>query len=349
MALSAPFRGRRRAPRARPAPPPACPRSAWCRTPSRRCGRPAPITRSMSCSTSRMHRPSPRSWRSTSASACFSLRRRPAAGSSSSSRVGSAAQRARDLHQPLLAERQVAGLLVHQLAHADALQLALGLAQQAALLGAVEAQHRRRHAVAAAQVRAERDVLEHRHAGDHLHVLEGARDAAPGDLARRQRRRCAGRAARPRRASAGSTPVTRLKMVDLPAPFGPIRPTISPARTWKLTSLTATRPPNSLRAARTSSTTSPCGGLARAGSGAASAQSTLRRDARQRRVDEGPEAVARVLQHQHEQDAEDDDLVVAAGAHQLRQPDLQLVLQDLARRRRRRARPRRGRRRRAPP
>ena len=129
---------------------------------------------------------------------------------------------------------------------------------------------------------------------------------------------------------AGSTPVTRLKVVDLPAPFGPIRPRISPARTWKLTSLTATRPPNSLRTACTSSTTSPCGGRARARqrrrigpvdaarAGAAGGAST-----------NGPDAVARVLQHQHEQDAEDDDLVVAARAHQARQPDLQLVLQDL--------------------
>ena len=40
----------------------------------------------------------------------------------------------------------------------------------------------------------------------------------------------------------GKTPVTRLNMGDLPAPLGPIRPTICPARTLKLMSLTATRP-----------------------------------------------------------------------------------------------------------
>ena len=44
----------------------------------------------------------------------------------------------------------------------------------------------------------------------------------------------------------GSTPVIRLKVVDLPAPLGPIRPTMSPARIEKLTSFTATRPPNCL-------------------------------------------------------------------------------------------------------
>jgi len=48
-----------------------------------------PITKSMSCSTSRIERPSALSCRSTAASACFSFRRRPAAGSSSSSRQGS--------------------------------------------------------------------------------------------------------------------------------------------------------------------------------------------------------------------------------------------------------------------
>ena len=146
-----------------------------------------PITRSMSCSTRRIERPSSRSWRSTSARPSFSFRRRPAAGSSSSSSDRVGGERAGDLHQALLAEGEVAGLLVHQLAHADALQLPLGLLHQAALLGAVGAQHRRQHAVAAAQVRAEGDVLEHGHAGDHLHVLEGARDAAPRDLARGER------------------------------------------------------------------------------------------------------------------------------------------------------------------
>ena len=73
-----------------------------------------------------------------------------------------------------------------RLGHADALRAAARPRAAGALLGAVEAQHRRGHAAPAAQVRAERDVLEHRHAGDHLHVLEGARHAALRDLARGQ-------------------------------------------------------------------------------------------------------------------------------------------------------------------
>ena len=81
----------------------------------------------------------------------------------------------------------------------------------------------------------------------------------------------------------GSRPETRLKVVDLPAPLGPIRPKMSPARTWKLTSLTATRPPNSLRTACTSSSSSPRAGLGRAGSGAAPSQSRLRGRGRDQR------------------------------------------------------------------
>ena len=38
----------------------------------------------------------------------------------------------------------------------------------------------------AAQMRAERDVLEHGHVGDQLDVLERARDAAPDDALRRR-------------------------------------------------------------------------------------------------------------------------------------------------------------------
>ncbi len=43
------------------------------------------------------------------------------------------------------------------------------------------------------------------------------------------------------------TPVSMLKNVVFPAPFGPIRLMIEPRGMVKSTSLTATRPPNSLR------------------------------------------------------------------------------------------------------
>src|SRR5262245_41165131 len=50
-------------------------------------------------------------------------------------------------------------------------------------------------------------------------------------------------ASRAEPASAESTPFSTLKSVVLPAPFGPMIPTISPSATAKLTSLTAFRPP----------------------------------------------------------------------------------------------------------
>ena len=63
---------------------------------------------------------------------------------------------------------------------------------------------------------------------------------------------------------ARSTPVIRLKVVLLPAPFGPISATISRAWTSKETSLTAITPPNCLRALSISSSTLGAPGGARA-------------------------------------------------------------------------------------
>src|SRR5204863_7832336 len=63
-----------------------------------------------------------------------------------------------------------------------------------------------------------------------------------------------------------STPVIRLKVVLLPAPFGPISATISRARTSNETLLTAITPPNCLRAFLIcSSTPGAAGALTRAG------------------------------------------------------------------------------------
>ena len=76
--------------------------------------------------------------------------------------------------------------------------------------------------------RAGGDVLQHRHLRERLHDLEGAREAEPRDLVRPHARDVAGRRSAPGPRSAGCTPVMRLISVVLPAPFGPIRPTISP-------------------------------------------------------------------------------------------------------------------------
>jgi hypothetical protein len=72
-----------------------------------------------------------------------------------------------------------------------------------------------------------------------------------------------------------------------------------------------------LRARRTSSTTSPAGPI------------DLAWGLGQALFDERPQAIARVLQRQHEHDAEHDDLVVAAAPEKPGQQRLQLVLEDL--------------------
>src|SRR5690242_3508874 len=50
-----------------------------------------------------------------------------------------------------------------------------------------------------------------------------------------------------------SAPAMRLKSVVLPAPFGPMRPAISPSLRSKETSATATAPPKAFLSARISS------------------------------------------------------------------------------------------------
>ena len=110
-----------------------------------------------------------------------------------------------------------------------------------------------------------------------------------------------------------SAPVSRLNIVDLPAPFGPIRPRISPASSSKLSSLTATRPPKRRSAARTSAAARPApaaSGAEAAGPARAPGAFGLGR----RRRDERREALARVLQEQDEQRGEHDDLQLAGGA-----------------------------------
>src|SRR6516164_7778665 len=59
-------------------------------------------------------------------------------------------------------------------------------------------------------------------------------------------------------ASGRSMPMISFITVDLPEPFGPMSPRISPPLTVKPTSLTATRPPKRLVKPRTSRCAPPC-------------------------------------------------------------------------------------------
>src|SRR4029450_9601099 len=76
--------------------------------------------------------------------------------------------------------------------------------------------------------------------------------------------RCAGSpvmsrpSSRTRPSVGGSSPLTVLNSVVLPAPLGPMRPTISPAETFTLTPVSAARPPNRWLIPTPSSTRPPC-------------------------------------------------------------------------------------------
>ena len=81
---------------------------------------------------------------------------------------------------------------------------------------------------AVAQEGADHDVLGHRHVLERRRHLEGARHAQPGVGPRARRGDVVAVEADPP-AVGGRSPARQLKKVLLPAPFGPIRPMISPS------------------------------------------------------------------------------------------------------------------------
>src|SRR5262249_8241965 len=93
--------------------------------------------------------------------------------------------------------------------------------------------------------RAGDDVLHHRHTPESAHELPGARHPVAADPIRAGLADIVA-AKRMRPSSGGRKPVMQLKSVVLPAPFGPMRPTMSPSSMTKDTSLLATRPPKRL-------------------------------------------------------------------------------------------------------
>ena len=98
------------------------------------------------------------------------------------------------------------------------------------------------HHVAA--VRSDDDVLLDRHGREELDVLERPRDAAVDDAVRRRPQQRFPSKTRSPDCGLYSRVIT-LKSVVLPAPFGPISPTISPGSASIETSSSATIPPNS--------------------------------------------------------------------------------------------------------
>ena len=89
-------------------------------------------------------------------------------------------------------------------------------------------------------------ILQHRHLIEQPLVLECAGEPERGDGvggSPESARACRGRSGCCRR-SRRKMPVTRLKIVVLPDPFGPISPTISPSFIRKSKPWTACSPPN---------------------------------------------------------------------------------------------------------
>ena len=105
---------------------------------------------------------------------------------------------------------------------------------------ASSASQRRRLAV---PVQADQNIFEHGVVVEDAGALKCSHQPATGDLVRPQVRSAACRGSGSRRALGRRKPVMTLNAVVLPAPFGPIRPTISPSRTVKFMSEIATRPP----------------------------------------------------------------------------------------------------------
>ena len=224
-----------------------------------------------------------------------------------------------------MSKREAAGGGERILFEADARELPARLGEDARLLGAVEAQDRLRHAGMAPHMRAERDILDHAHRLDQLHMLEGAGNAAFGDVAQldmRQRfapernrtgivgqyagqqveRRALARAVRADQAenAAGGRREADIVDGDEAAEDLAHRPDVEKRRSARR--LLAQRQRRA-------------GGL-------------WQFRGRRRAGDQRPQPVGGELQHQHEDRAEDDRLVIAGRADEQRHDVLQLVAQD---------------------
>ena len=81
-----------------------------------------------------------------------------------------------------------------------------------------------------AHVGADHDVVGHRHARERPHDLEGAADAGRAQLVRLAADVMSRPSSRICPASGRRKPLSRLKAVVLPAPFGPMMPRIAPSR-----------------------------------------------------------------------------------------------------------------------
>ena len=192
-----------------------------------------PATNSTSCSTSRIAKPcsacTSRRVRARSAVSCAVEPRRRLV-EQQHRRLGH--QRPPDLDQPALAEAEVLDRLVGDVAEPEqrrAPRRSARSRRRAACPSPIRSfqsrpsPRRTRSAIS----RCSRTV----ELGEQLDALERAADAAPGPLGARAGRLTSSPSSSTVPRSGRSTPSTQLKNVVLPAPFGPISPTRSPAST----------------------------------------------------------------------------------------------------------------------
>ena len=135
--------------------------------------------------------------------------------------------------QPLAARAaELVGALVDDLPSPTKSRCARAFSRASARLG---------RPFAVSEQRADRDIVEHRQAGEGPHDLEGAADAEPRAAEGGQRAMDLP-SNRISPELGASVPLIRLTSVVLPAPFGPMTPRISPCCSVKQTSLTAISP-----------------------------------------------------------------------------------------------------------
>ena len=204
-------------------------------------------TSSTSCSTSRIATPLLllHGRAALPASSAVSARSRPDDGSSRSTSLGSRHQRPADLDQAPDTETQRLDRRGRRPARGRAGRASPARARSRRPSGRPDGTQSFQSAPLPPRTRsATQEVLARRHAREQLDALERAGDAEPGPLVRRHAGEVA--AVEGDRAAVGlaGCPSRQLKNVVLPAPLGPIRPTISPAPTSRLTSLSAVMPAN---------------------------------------------------------------------------------------------------------
>ena len=201
----------------------------------------------------------------------------------------------------------------------------------ARLLGAVELERSAQYARVAAQKRAERHVVEHAHRCDQLHVLERAPDAQPRDLIGRPAAdRGAAEAHVARAESQCATDQVEHRALSRAVWTDQAEDLAGPDLERQI--VHRDQPAKPLACRIDLEQRALAGGLATRGQ-RRSVRHRWRSTLRQQALEPWPDSLARTLQQQHHQHAEDDDLEIAGAAENVRQQILQPLLEQRDQRR----------------